>query len=184
MRLILTALVTGALTAGSVCADTRHDQTYAGQQTRAIASLSDADIAALEAGEGWGLAKPAELNGWPGPAHVLDLADALELTDWQLGVVTRIHGIMREEAQRVGARYIDSERALDAAFQSDTFDPIVLAGMTVTSANALAELRTIHLAAHIETRSVLTDHQIKTYNARRGYADGAAQGGHHGHQAQ
>ena len=40
---------------------------YAGQQTRAIKALSDDDIAALRAGEGMGMAKAAELNGYPGP---------------------------------------------------------------------------------------------------------------------
>ena len=43
------------------------DLPYAGQQTRAIKALSDDDIAALRAGEGMGMAKAAELNGYPGP---------------------------------------------------------------------------------------------------------------------
>ena len=48
-------------------------QPYAGQETRVISSLSPEDQRALRAGEGGGLAKPAELNGYPGPAHVLEL---------------------------------------------------------------------------------------------------------------
>ena len=36
---------------------------YAGQQKRIIKALSDADIQALQNGEGMGLAKAAELNG-------------------------------------------------------------------------------------------------------------------------
>ena len=50
------------------------DAPYAGQQARAIKSLSDEDIAALLKGEGMGMAAAAELNGYPGPAHVLQLA--------------------------------------------------------------------------------------------------------------
>ena len=46
---------------------------YAGQQARSIKSLSDDEIAALRKGEGMGMAKAAELNGYPGPAHVLQL---------------------------------------------------------------------------------------------------------------
>jgi hypothetical protein len=53
---------------------------YAGMQTRAIKALSDQQIADLRAGRGMGMALPAELNGYPGPAHVLELADKLELT--------------------------------------------------------------------------------------------------------
>ena len=51
---------------------------YAGQQTRAIKALSDDEIAAFLNGEGMGFAKAAELNGYPGPAHVLTLAQKLK----------------------------------------------------------------------------------------------------------
>src|SRR5262249_20157560 len=44
---------------------------YAGRQTRAIKALSEEDIAPLLNGEGMGMAKAAELNGYPGPKHVL-----------------------------------------------------------------------------------------------------------------
>ncbi|PWR01915.1 hypothetical protein DKT77_15115 [Meridianimarinicoccus roseus] len=177
----LVGLFVAAALAGPVAAS---DAPYAGQQTRGIAALSDADIAAIEAGEGWGLALPAELNGWPGPAHVLEMASDLALTEHQHAVVTRIFGIMRDEARRVGARYIETERALDAAFEDPSFDPVTLAGLTAASANALGELRTIHLAAHIETRQVLNRHQIMTYNTLRGYAGDGAHGGHSSHGAQ
>jgi len=46
---------------------------YAGMQTRSIKALSDQQIADLKAGRGMGLALPAELNGYPGPIHVLEL---------------------------------------------------------------------------------------------------------------
>ena len=52
---------------------------YAGQQTRSIKALSDEDIASLQKGERMGLAKAAELNGYPGPVHVLALAGKLGL---------------------------------------------------------------------------------------------------------
>jgi len=38
---------------------------YAGQETREIRTLSEEDIRQLQKGEGWGLAKAAELNGLP-----------------------------------------------------------------------------------------------------------------------
>jgi hypothetical protein len=53
-------------------------------QERAIKSLSDADIKALRRGEGWGLALPAELNGMPGPAHLLELKDQIPLSQYQI----------------------------------------------------------------------------------------------------
>lgn len=161
------------------------DAPYAGMSGRGIASLSDADVAALELGEGWGLALPAELNGWPGPRHVLDMDEALGLTDVQRGQVERLFGLMQAEAQRIGGNYIDAEQALDAAFDDPALDPVVLAGLVVAATNALGELRMIHLAAHIETRQILTPEQIEIYNTQRGYGAGAhgGHGNHGGHGA-
>ena len=53
---------------------------YTGMQTRPIKALSEQQVADLRAGRGTGLALAAELNGYPGPSHVLELADKLELT--------------------------------------------------------------------------------------------------------
>src|SRR5712691_2371518 len=66
----------------TVAASGVHAQTspYAGEQQRSIKALSERDIAELQSGHGMGLAKSAELNGYPGPAHVLELAAPLELT--------------------------------------------------------------------------------------------------------
>ena len=47
---------------------------YAGQQARQVKALSKAEIEGLLAGRGLGYAKAAELNHYPGPRHVLDLA--------------------------------------------------------------------------------------------------------------
>src|SRR4051794_23181782 len=53
---------------------------YAGMQARPIKALSEQQVADLAAGRGMGLALAAELNGYPGPTHVLELADRLELS--------------------------------------------------------------------------------------------------------
>ena len=44
------------------CAHDTHKSKYAGEEKRAIKSLSAADIEELQKGGGWGLAKAAELN--------------------------------------------------------------------------------------------------------------------------
>jgi hypothetical protein len=56
---------------------------YAGHQTRTIKALSPEDVAALLNAEGMGMAKAVELNGYPGPVHVLTLAKELKLTTAQ-----------------------------------------------------------------------------------------------------
>jgi hypothetical protein len=63
---------------------------YAGMQSRQIKALSDQQIADLRAGRGMGLALAAELNGYPGPSHVLELADQLGLSPEQRSKVQEI----------------------------------------------------------------------------------------------
>src|SRR5665213_709350 len=56
---------------------------YTGQEQRAIKSLSPDEVKAYLAGEGMGLAKAGELNHYPGPKHILAMADHLGLTPAQ-----------------------------------------------------------------------------------------------------
>jgi len=56
-----------------------HSRTYAGQETRKIKALSEDQIQGYLAGSGMGLAMAAELNHYPGPKHVLELAEKLQL---------------------------------------------------------------------------------------------------------
>jgi len=83
-----------------------HSSPYAGQQLREIKSLSAEDIAELEEGGGWGLAKAAELNGMPGPSHVLKMKHELRLTADQEASTQRILEKMRDEAITEGRRFV------------------------------------------------------------------------------
>ena len=78
-RTLLLVLAASLLTVAVLAAE----MPYAGQQARTIKALLDDDIAALRKGEGMGMAKAAELNGYPGPVHVLALAAQLGLTETQ-----------------------------------------------------------------------------------------------------
>ena len=69
---------------------------YAGQQTREIKALSAQEIDDLLNARGMALAKAAELNGYPGPLHSLELADKLGLSPEQLRAIKDIKA--REEA--------------------------------------------------------------------------------------
>jgi len=156
------------------------DQPYAGLEGRDIAGLSPADIDDLLAGRGWGFALPAELNGYPGPTHVLEAADDLGLTAQQRAAIEAIFERMQAAAQALGAKYIEAEAALSAAFADRSIDPDMLTALTGEAARLEAQLRATHLAAHLEVTPLLTRHQIVTYNTLRGYA-GADSGGHSGH---
>ena len=155
-------------------------QPYAGQGARAVSSLSAGDIEALKKGAGWGLAKPAELNGYPGPAHVLELADRLDLTDQQLRAMREAFARMNARARRLGTTLIDAERALDQAFRTGNADDALLSARLGDAERARAALRQVHLATHLEVAPVLTDEQKRRYAELRGYGEGghSAHGGH------
>ena len=93
---------------------------YAGEESRAVKSLSAEDVAELRRGGGWGLARAAELNGMPGPFHLLELKDEIPLTREQVSAITAIYERMREAAMAEGETFIAAERALDDAFRAGT----------------------------------------------------------------
>lgn len=173
------ALAAACLAAGSAAMG---DMSHAGLQAREIGAFSEADVAALLAGEGWGFALPAERNGYPGPAHVLDLAGELALTPEQSAAVRAVFDAMSARARTLGAEYVAAEADLDAAFAGRRMDPATLAELTARSEAIRAELRATHLAAHLEVAPLLSPHQIMTYNSLRGYRAGqAAPAGHADH---
>src|SRR5262245_27484738 len=96
---------------------------YAGQQTRAIKALSPEDIAGLLNGEGIGMAKAAELNGYPGPVHVLDLVGELGLTADQRQQIQAIFDRMSAAAKPLGAELVEREQLLDQAFAKGEITP-------------------------------------------------------------
>ena len=89
---------------------------YTGMQTRSIKALSEQQVADLGAGRGMGLALAAELNGYPGPAHVLELADKLDLSQEQRASIQRLFASMKAEAVPIGAKLIEQEADLDKQF--------------------------------------------------------------------
>ena len=148
-----------------------HDhQPYAGFEGRAIKSLSADDIAQLRAGKGWGLALPAELNGKPGPAHLLELQQEIGLSQAQVAAIEALFAEMQEDAIAAGERFMRAEAALSDAFAGDALDDVALRALLDASAKARAELRFVHLRQHLATVEILTEDQIATYNRLRGYA--------------
>jgi hypothetical protein len=71
---------------------------YAGMHAREIKALSQEQVADLTNGRGMGLALAAELNGFPGPSHVLELADKLDLTSDQRASINMLFDSMKAEA--------------------------------------------------------------------------------------
>jgi Spy/CpxP family protein refolding chaperone len=154
---------------------------YAGQQTRQIKALSNDDVAALLKGEGMGFAKAAELNGYPGPKHVLDLADRLKVTPDQRQQIEAIFDKMSAAAKPLGAELVDRERTLDRLFQKSEITPDRLAQETAAIGDLQGRLRSVQLSAHLETRALLSADQITLDEQLRGYGDPAAPAMHQHH---
>lgn len=164
------------LAAGAVQAQ---HQPYAGQQNREIKALSEAEVKQYLAGEGMGYAKSAELNRHPGPAHVLELADKLALSDAQRAQTQALMEAHRAEARAIGARLIESERALEALFRGGNTEQSALAQAVRAAAAAQGEFRLSHLETHRRMRALLTEDQVRSYDTLRGYAAGGHSGGKH-----
>lgn len=157
----------------------RHDQAqavpqspYAAMEARDIKSLSEQDIADLRRGAGWGLALAAELNGVPGPAHLLELKDEIGLSPDQVSAIENIFAAMQIEAQAVGERFIAAEAAIEAAFDENGLTPDRLRALIDTASAMRAELRYVHLSRHLETPPLITAEQTARYKQLRGYRAG------------
>ena len=142
---------------------------YAGFDKRSIKALSEQQIADLRAGRGVGFALAAELNGYPGPLHVIELADSLRLTPKQRTRMEALHTSMTSEAGVLGERLIQQEADLDRLFASRTVTYASLSAATSTIGATQTALREAHLRFHLATVEVLTPEQVTHYNEARGY---------------
>lgn len=149
----------------------RHGQhaPYAGLQQRDIKALSEQQIADLRAGRGMSLALPAELNGYPGPAHALELAEPLRLSPEQRSKTQALFDRMQQEAKALGEEVIAAERALDRLFKDKRVGPENLASATSRAATVQGRLRESHLRYHLAMMDVLTAEQVDRYKRLRGY---------------
>jgi len=148
----------------------RHLSPYAGQETQKIKSLSAERVADLLAGRGAGYAKAAELNGVPGPAHVLEMKDSIALTADQVRHVRALHARMEREARNLGKQFVTLESELNDAFASTRLDLEDLRSRLTHLGRSESALRFVHLAAHLEVLDILTVDQIRLYIRLRGYA--------------
>src|ERR1051326_2213777 len=142
---------------------------YTDRTTLTIKALDQETIDAYRQGTGHGMAIATELNGYPGPRHVLDLAEKLQLSDVQKTAVKKAFDAMHEAAVPLGLQIIDREKALDDLFARGTPSDRQVAKLTAEIADLQGRLRSTHLTAHLTTKTLLTPEQVRTYEAERGY---------------
>ena len=146
---------------------------YAGQESRDIKSLSGDEIDGYLSGKGMGLAKAAELNGFPGPMHVLQLDRQLALTADQRARTQALFASMQARASNLGRALIDEERRLDRLFATKAITADALNRSLAEIGSMQAKIRAAHLEAHLAQVEILTPEQTAKYAALRGYGAGA-----------
>jgi len=153
---------------------------YSGEEKREIKALSDEEIRQYRSGAGMGYAQAAELNSFPGPMHVLELADKLSLSPDQRAATRRLMNEHKAEARAIGAKLVEAEAALDRLFAGGRVDEAALAGQVRRVAVVQGEYRLSHLETHRRMQSLLTAEQIRRYGDLRGYAGGGDAHKQHG----
>ena len=144
-------------------------QPYAGQQEREIKALSPDEVKQYLSGAGMGYARSAELNRFPGPMHVLELADKLDLTPEQRARTKALMDAHKADALALGAKRVESERVIEALFRAGKLDEAVLARGVREAAALEGEYRLSHLETHRRMRTLLSEEQVARYVQLRGY---------------
>lgn len=166
-------ILVGTMLLAALQPQNQHEQhsPYAAQERSEIAALTVEELAGLREGAGMGLARAAELNGYPGPKHVLELTGELGLSAQQRGAIETIFDRMHEQAIELGEQVLERERQLDRRFAHKHIDADLVNELTAEIGRLRGMLRAAHLQAHIETTALLADEQVRRYEAARGYAE-------------
>ncbi len=153
----------------------QHQSSATAVNTGSLRTLPAETVQALVAGTGMGMAKPAEVNHFPGPRHVLDLADKLQLTPEQLARTRVIFDAMHTKAITLGQQILAREQDLEHAFAGPDVDVTKVQQLVSTIGELQAQLRIVHLAALLEERKLLHAGQVSNYDALRGNAAATAE---------
>lgn len=121
---------------------------------------------AIERGEGFGMALPADRNGYPGPKHVLELKEQLRLTSEQEAEMRRLMAGMKEKAIAAGKELLVAEAELEAMFAAGR-DAADLRAQVERIAALRARIRWVHLETHLAARRALTAEQNRMYTHLR-----------------
>ena len=157
----------------------QYQSPYTGQEHRQIKALSESEINSLFSGAGMGFSKAAELNHYPGPKHVLEFSEQLNLTGEQIQNTQASFDKMHTSAVNLGKQIVHSEKELDDLFKSGNFDSNKIVAKVDKIAELNGKLRFVHLNAHLEMKSILSEEQIEQYDQLRGYSHQGSEKMHH-----
>ena len=133
---------------------------------RMQATQDEADRVVAQ-GLGAGMAFAADQHGYPGPLHVLELKDQLRLTPAQAARITALQSAMFAESRPKSVRLLDAEARLRRLFADGVARESLVRAAVADVEQARAELRLVHLLAHLQTRDVLSEEQRRLYHEAR-----------------
>ncbi|GAB3219979.1 Spy/CpxP family protein refolding chaperone [Spirosoma arcticum] len=148
-----------------------HPSPYQADTNRTIKALSAQDVSGYLNGRGMGLAKAAELNGYPGPMHVLEAEKELALTASQKEQMKAAYDAMHNRAVGLGKQIVEQETSLDKLFALGKATPEAVQTAVDSLAILQGRLRLTHLDAHLKAKQILTTQQVNQYSQLRGYTN-------------
>jgi len=143
---------------------------------RHAASAGQDENIELLSGAGMGQSRVADDHGYPGPRHTLDLASDLLLTPQQRSSIEAIHVGMKRDAVQLGQAIVAAELRLTALFAENRATEAAVQAQVEAIVALRADLRVIHLHAHLRTSAQLTAAQRARYAQLRHPAVAAAGG--------
>jgi Spy/CpxP family protein refolding chaperone len=155
---------------------------YVSQLDSPVRGLSRQEVDDLLNGRGAGYARSAELNGYPGPRHVLDMREELTLSPQVVAQLEAIFSHMENRARQLGQQIVHQETELSQKFADNTLSETEMEAQVKELALLYGELRATHLQAHFQTLPLLSLEQVSKYNILRGYTntlDQASPSDHH-----
>jgi Spy/CpxP family protein refolding chaperone len=180
MKLAISTTVLLAATIAAVAQTHEHGRSpYAGMRDRQIKSLSREQIADLQQGRGMGLALVAELNGYPGPTHVIELAPQLNLDAGQIAALQGLFDQMKRDTVPLGEALLAKESELDGLFALNQATAEKVTALTSEIGAIQGRLRNSHLKYHLATKQLMSANQIAGYAHLRGYSAGTRTHGVH-----
>lgn len=135
---------------------------YAPSQTQSKPALPP-DREDLLNGAGMGLAAVADINNYPGPRNVLDLKNELGLTRDQVKKTEALEKVVSSSAVAKGGEIVQAEEELNQLFEAGTVSEKAVRSKLEQIGRLRADLRFIHLQAHLRMKQILTPEQIRQY---------------------
>ena len=156
-----------------------HGQAEGGMQGMGggmLGGVSAQEKEALLKGAGLGAGMIAMMNGYPGPKHVLEMGDELELTAAQRESIGTIYGKVKAESVKYGTELVEKDEELAALFASGSVSTDKVEKLSRDIGELQGRVRAEHLNAHVETFDALTPAQREMLAEMQGMHQGSGEG--------